>query len=228
MPSRRRLFAFWGLDPGAPNFAEFYARGGGGRFPNERKDRVPPGPLPASPKGDRRGRTSPGRSGEAAKATVLLGLRHGEVAQQRSPKGDRFTRTSPRRSGKVRKTFLRRPRRGAKKSFRAYIGSAFGARQEPTKIAPENLCSSPACFFGGKERNCQCAEEKAPRRGKPPAPNDRPRPRPASPPGLVTKRRQRRPTFVAQTTPTVNLTFRPRGAKLNTRRGKPPRAPKRP
>lgn len=153
--------------------------------------------------------TAKWRNSEVPKATVSLGLRHGEVE-------------------KSEKNFFAAAPPGGKKSFRAYIGSAFWARQEPTKTAPEKLCFSPACFFGGKERNCQCAGEKAPRRGKPPAPNDRPRPRPASPPGLVTKRRQRRPTFVAQTTPTVNLTFRPRGAKLNTRRGKPPRAPKRP
>ena len=38
-----RFFHFWGLIPRAPNFAEFHARGGGGRLPVMSRDLIPPG-----------------------------------------------------------------------------------------------------------------------------------------------------------------------------------------
>ena len=37
-----RFFHFWGLIPRAPNFAEFHARGGGGRLPVMPGDLIPP------------------------------------------------------------------------------------------------------------------------------------------------------------------------------------------
>ena len=56
-----RFFHFWGLIPRAPNFAEFHARGGGGRLPVMHRDQIPP-----------RGSTL--LHGEAKKPTTAVGV----------------------------------------------------------------------------------------------------------------------------------------------------------